>query len=327
MHVTPRELPELRMELWTHPLMGHEALDMISLTNTVMGTTAENPAFTKQELGLLTGGMSEAMRDGELHYIREGFCDLVMAAAPDMPTTVIEEHDLPDTSGVLYFEKPLLTDDPIRGPETHRWMIIWQVFRGTNGTSNVAILPLIDREGKIDRTNTHVADIKAKIPADRHAEIDRWLLRELPAFVPGGFLMLVLGEMPTMFVGDTDSSISRIMKMTLATFNMLRQRLASKDEARPERASYRRIIRNEKFHDPNCKHDQVRVQVVSLRGSTHRDGSESREYIHQWIVKGHWRNHWYAKAQVHRPIFIAPHIKGPEGAPLLGGDKVYTHDR
>jgi hypothetical protein len=48
-----------------------------------------------------------------------------------------------------------------------------------------------------------------------------------------------------------------------------------------------------------------------------------RDYQHQWVVRGHWRQQWYPSRNVHRPIWITPHIKGPEGAPLLGGERVF----
>lgn len=68
------------------------------------------------------------------------------------------------------------------------------------------------------------------------------------------------------------------------------------------------------------------VRVLSLRGvgSGGGSGDGSREYLHQWIVRGHWRRQWYPSIQQHRPRWIAPHVKGPDGAPLLGGEKVYA---
>jgi hypothetical protein len=44
-------------------------------------------------------------------------------------------------------------------------------------------------------------------------------------------------------------------------------------------------------------------------------------------VRGHWRQQWYPSIQDHRPVWIAPHRKGPEDAPMLGGEKVYQWSR
>jgi hypothetical protein len=44
-------------------------------------------------------------------------------------------------------------------------------------------------------------------------------------------------------------------------------------------------------------------------------------------VRGHWRNHWYPSLGDDRPMWIAPYLKGPADAPLLGGDKVAVGQR
>lgn len=65
------------------------------------------------------------------------------------------------------------------------------------------------------------------------------------------------------------------------------------------------------------------VRLIDLRGGGGSSTNTSdRSYQHQWIVRGHWRQQWYPAREVHRPIWIAPHAKGPADAPLIGGDKV-----
>lgn len=67
------------------------------------------------------------------------------------------------------------------------------------------------------------------------------------------------------------------------------------------------------------------VRVVRLRGrqSEHDStGMGGREYRHRWIVRGHWRQQWYPTLDDHRPIWINAHAKGPDDAPLLGGERV-----
>lgn len=70
------------------------------------------------------------------------------------------------------------------------------------------------------------------------------------------------------------------------------------------------------------------VRSVTLRRATNAsrpdaDGQgPTREYHHTWIVSGHWRNAWYPSREEHKPIYIASYVKGPEGAPLIGGERV-----
>jgi hypothetical protein len=62
------------------------------------------------------------------------------------------------------------------------------------------------------------------------------------------------------------------------------------------------------------------VTVIRLR--RHRPRGEEGEgagieYDHQWLVRGHWRNQWYPSIKMHRQIWIAPYVKGPEDKPLV----------
>ncbi|WP_075734819.1 hypothetical protein [Corynebacterium phocae] len=63
------------------------------------------------------------------------------------------------------------------------------------------------------------------------------------------------------------------------------------------------------------------VQYITLRrlaqDTTETPGHEGREYQHRWLVRGHWRQQRVGPGRkFRRPTYVAPHIKGPEGAPL-----------
>lgn len=54
---------------------------------------------------------------------------------------------------------------------------------------------------------------------------------------------------------------------------------------------------------------------------------EGREFTVRWMVRGHWRNQPYGPGRSRRrPTSINPHVKGPDGAPLRTGEKVYLID-
>ena len=64
------------------------------------------------------------------------------------------------------------------------------------------------------------------------------------------------------------------------------------------------------------------VQIIDLRRlATKRSEApsheEGREYHVRWLVRGHWRQQACGPGRKFRkPVFVAPHIRGPEGAPL-----------
>lgn len=64
------------------------------------------------------------------------------------------------------------------------------------------------------------------------------------------------------------------------------------------------------------------VTFVDLRSALHQPKASSNgehqpvDWRHQWVVRGHHRAQWYPSQQSHKVIYIAPHIKGPEGLPF-----------
>ena len=78
----------------------------------------------------------------------------------------------------------------------------------------------------------------------------------------------------------------------------------------------------------------ARVTTIDLRpmrfvSVVERDGEEpTRVYRHRWMVRGHWRNQAHGPGRTERrPTWVPSYIKGPEGAPLLAREHVYTWRR
>jgi hypothetical protein len=109
-----------------------------------------------------------------------------------------------------------------------------------------------------------------------------------------------------------------IRNRVLALFALMRSPgILRTEEVQADRAARRRAER--------AGVDLDATRVIYLNGHDHiADGTaEGHDYRHRWIVSGHWRSQPYGPASsLRRPVWIAPHIKGPEGAPLLTGDKV-----
>jgi hypothetical protein len=79
------------------------------------------------------------------------------------------------------------------------------------------------------------------------------------------------------------------------------------------------------------KDRQSKVTVVNLRAVIRKQLEEVREsedqaarhLHHRFVVRGHWRNQAVGVGRTdHRLTYIAPFVKGPEGAPFVGKDKV-----
>lgn len=74
---------------------------------------------------------------------------------------------------------------------------------------------------------------------------------------------------------------------------------------------------------------RVRVMALRPQEGTHAadvagEPGEGREYRHRWVVRPHWRWQAHGKGRAERKlILVGPYVKGPEGAPLLGGERVW----
>jgi hypothetical protein len=107
-------------------------------------------------------------------------------------------------------------------------------------------------------------------------------------------------------------------RLVFATFRLGAQRgLCEQAKHRTERPERRRTAR--------AQLPERDVMVLRLRRSEHDPQVQvgvGREYTCRWPVRGHWRQQWYPSVQDHRPIWINQHIKGPDDAPLRGGERV-----
>lgn len=109
----------------------------------------------------------------------------------------------------------------------------------------------------------------------------------------------------------------------LATWLLMGQTLVRSERLVAPRPARRRIARADPHLDPTVRYIALRhARAEPSERTDAEQRTSSREYRHRWIVRGHWRNQWYPSRNDHRPIWIDPHLAGPEDKPLLGGERV-----
>lgn len=233
--------------------------------------------------------------DATLFHVSDAMTNLVATAATSLGVFTPEVADLPAKEGLVLFDGDLRQeirfDDgcttPLRG-------LLWGA---SESRSHFMVTP--------------IADAHDGVPVSGRF-----------AIYPALHFNTRLGT-PVENAVIEDSAVQNIqvMALLLATCLLIQQPLSSESQAAADRAARKRLRR--------AGHEPAPVRVIELRRpkSTGGHGDGDREYHHQWIVRGHWRQQWHPKRQVHRPVWIAPHIKGPEGAPLIGGEKVYALKR
>lgn len=314
----PRHLPELRVQLSTHPITPSlfQQCWVSAVENNFIRGDEDDPRTSIKNYLSYAG---TTLREAELHYVSPTFSRLVSAAAPSLPTAPIAAHDLPAPSGIMLFTEPWFDG---RTGRNANWMMMWAPFYDlTTGVDNAGVLVWL-------LADAHTKWLRARGSSYRYNEAiasisEDEVARKLPAYCPVSYFMIPYGQaLGEQLEFAEHGSPLWAVRFLLTTWYLMRQRLTMTRTVRPDRASARRIAKTKYVPDQE-------VRIISLRTPTgdFEVNAEGHEYHHQWIVRGHWRQQWYPSINDHRPVWIAPHIKGPDGAPLLGGEKVYAWNR
>lgn len=303
MDIRPQDLPELRAEL----VMFLRALDPQAIKATARALGGDVPDdwlhFHYRKMQLQERSLSTA----ELFYVSPEMSQLAVASGISLPEFVLEPEDVPTTTGLMFFGSPLLLDD---GPDDEpTWAASWRPS-GSDGLH-------IDWYNSSSVLSDHLPASEWPLAAAFRTgpRLQSMTNTQIPFGRPGEYGEAYRGEP----YGPARRSWLNSVK---AAWLLMQQPLANVSEIQTDRAARKRLRR--------VGHEPAPVRVIELRRPKHtggEPGESGRNYTHRWITRGHWRQQWYPARQVHRPVWIAPHVKGPEGAPMIGGEKVYAWKR
>lgn len=262
------------------------------------------------------------MEGGDLYYVTKEMTFLTRGAMPSMPEFRLDESDIPAPYGLIFFDAPIGTVDvdsltAHSLPPDLRAMLkpssiracLWFLARHPDGRVGVTFLFFTLRS----RLMEIVRD--AGYPATG----------PLPPFLHDDDIWVALDEVIDMDTPPDWKEWKQLewARAVVCSWVLMQQPVASVTTVEADRAGRRRLARA--GHDTPSP-----VRIITLRHTSKANshtGESGREYHHQWVVNGHWRNHWYPKEKRHKPVWITPYIKGPEGAPILGGEKVHVWKR
>jgi hypothetical protein len=247
----------------------------------------------------------ERLAGAVLFYVSAEMTDLTMAAATSLPFFDLNREDLPAEQGFIVFAKPVARYSNEGKPDAKVRACCWEVIDGTS----LWLTFYTDWHTWLEDCRS--AGVFRPDSLNDCLRNDHWLYFETFVISPLSGHQEVEGEWEedAREVGSLDSAVR-------AAWLLMQQPLAETSDVLPDRAARKRLRR--------AGTEPAPVRVIGLRrpkGASDK-GDGPRDYQHQWIVRGHWRQQWYPKRQVHRPVWIAPHVKGPDGAPMLGGEKV-----
>lgn len=303
MDIRPVDLPQLRDEVVTGMRAFHYVGMIREWIRTRGNTHPTHGALTAEQLAEFE---ASSLAGADLFFVADQMTDLAKVAAQSLPDFEIQPEDVPSRNGLMLLagelpqvqhgEPPL--DYLVRGYS-------WVELDG----QGVLLSPFTDRDSMLDSLS--LAGVISPLD-EKHSRLQMSRVVPMAAhwtWCPYGARVLDVGT----------QTIADALNVVRTAWLLMSQPIATTEDAAYDRAAWRRFQRQGT--------EPPRVRVITLRraaGASTEAGASDREYHHQWIVRGHWRQQWYPVRQVHRPVWIAPHIKGPEGAPLLGGEKVYA---
>lgn len=235
------------------------------------------------------------------YYWSAEMCELLESVSASMPRWTLRQEALPTDFGFCWFARPLA----LPGIDAQVLATTWGLWKPSGLDDSL-------RENLIVGAYTNRPDGKPGIVPMMSF-----------AWRPGDSM-----DVEDLDVGPATAQMERanrrVFQYIAAAFALIEQRILVTSQERPDRAARRRIAKAGETKDPL-------IHVVQLRRASHSSDKVDGvpvEWSCRWLVRGHWRQQFYRSTNEYRPIFILPHIKGPDDKPLrASAERVFAVTR
>lgn len=295
----PRGLPRLRDQLveFSKTDIAHQ----LSLLDEREGRVYRRDADLAESMR-----MASATAGADLYYITPEMCELAGAAARSLPDFELGADDPPSRSGLMWFAKPIADHDGDDVPIAICG-VTWTVL-----PRNIRLALLAERDNPFIYKG-YSGEMMRQLGFPPVFPLGHW---DAPTFAEED-------GVPPLIENNKGKAGHHVLAVIKTLWLLLRQPMTAQDDVPADRQERRRLAREGR--------EPSRVRVIRLRRPSGRGSGEPGEptiWHHRWIVRGHWRMQPHGQGrQQRRPVWIAPFVKGPEDAPMLGGDKVYVFDQ
>lgn len=309
------------------------------------------PAMSRDlhgEASRLLGQERGRLASAELFYVTEDMTRLALVAAETLPVHNLHPEDIPVETGFVVFAEPIGAYLP--EPLAHTpadvaadasdvvsivaasWGPLDGVLDGDPGVW-ITFWSASDPEAEIPMVMKHRGMSRSEAEAfyrRTRAELN-WDNELVNRFGAAGILIKETTRSGTVVHGErfdkTHIGWEQVKNTTIAWGQVVRaawllmtQPGVTAIDEQPLPRNIRRRAEREGYN-PNA------VRVIRIRDhadTPQREQLSERSYQVRWTVRGHWRNQWHPSRDEHRPVWINPHVKGPQNAPLRTGDTVHV---
>jgi hypothetical protein len=264
------------------------------------------------------------LRAAELFFVTPAMTAVARQAALSFPRYALHENDVPTDIGFVVFAEPVSESlTPTSNIPVLIRAALWATCaveiptvepgEGPMVVPGVHITVLNDTDALLDSAAFYVAHDSHGTPAQIRVYAEQ-LRREFGPLSYHEEVALPFIQDDEVYEPMQNTAIGSI----IVTWLLMTQPLAEvTNDAAP-----RAVIRRYKRQDRPPPHIRTVTLRQPRRAGGASEGGPVREYHHRWIVRGHWRNHWFPSLERHKPVYIPSHVKGPVDAPLIGGERV-----
>ncbi|WP_261568241.1 hypothetical protein [Frankia gtarii] len=331
---SPEGVPALRAALARQMRLPHEIAQTAQVLAMGKGTLVPPSRGPLEAARILCGDEHRRLAGAELYFVAGDMVELAVTAGESLPDFHLEPEDVPAPTGFVVFAEPIgsyvNTDVP---PPVHIPIVAvsWGQFgadewpRGGVWVTYYAPTNFAGMEKAAEQVHGR--------PLRGHERQRLRAARAPLVWENEAFLGYGVDRKAGLKPGDSHrdasagpaSTTAPWIQTLRATWLLMNQtHIVEVEENQPDRAAVRRARRDGLTASP--------VRLIHLRRATREQGAPAdeggaREYTCRWMVRGHWRQQWYPSRGVHRPLWINPHLKGPEDRPLRTGETVQIWDR
>ncbi|RLU86220.1 hypothetical protein CTZ27_24900 [Streptomyces griseocarneus] len=277
------------------------------------------------------GRWATALRAADLFYVSAGMSRTAVSAGVALPSYRLHEEDVPSRHGLLVWEEPVtpvhhggeFTGAPLTAAS---WTTLGNRVHVRLWTSREYwITSMAEGDSKLGLRELSAAETRAL--RLRHPQpIVCMFSGFLPFRKTPGWLASTPSDTSSMSWAELEDRCRAASRHELAeraliaSWLLIGQTIVREEELQISKAAAKQVSRI----DPRLL-TSVRYAYLRHRRSAPArpaDGDRRRYDRYQWVVGGHWRDHWFPSRQATRPLWIDDHLKGPEGAPLLDPAKL-----
>jgi hypothetical protein len=339
----PRELPALREALADSMRSPYQHQATVYALSTGSGTLTGLTGDLQQDATTLLEQEHRRLSQAELYYVTADMTRLALVAAETLPVHSFHPEDVPAEHGFLVFAEPISAYYPDGAPEVESNVVtivvvswgplsdaiprrpgVWATFWSL--TDYEADAQLLHEQGlPLSKARERVRSVRAELNWDN--ELGMGYGAEDVAIVDhhdSG--SVVHAERINTDRGGWD----QVKGTTVAWGQILRAAWLLITQPGVTEVEEQHLSRTMRRRAEREGYNPAAIRVVRIRHRENtpiQDETPGRVYHVRWTVRGHWRNQWYPSRGEHRPVWINPHIKGPDGAPLHTSQTVHVLDQ